>query len=111
MAIDAKKWQNSFQTYMKSQQGGPMTSVFADFGDSYQKGAGGGGGPQIENPALPPYDPNAGTDPTKQYWTFPQYSQTWAFTPPPPSPYFNPQPFDPKKYGNPFPKKAVKKNV
>ena len=70
----------------------------------------GGGGPQIEDPALPPYDPN---DPNgdgsgnggKFAWTFPQYSQTWAFTPPEPTPYPYPQPFDPKKYGNPLAKK------
>ena len=68
----------------------------------------GGGGPQIEDPALPPFDPN---DPNgdgsggKFAWTFPQYSQSWAFTPPEPTPYPYPQPFDPKKYGNPFAKK------
>lgn len=69
----------------------------------------GGGGPQIEDPALPPFDPN---DPNgdgsgnggKFAWTFPQYSQSWAFTPPEPTPYPYPQPFDPKKYGDPFKK-------
>jgi len=71
-------------------------------------GGGGGGNPQIEDPALPPYDPNnpnGGQQPQQQDWTFPQYSQTWAFTPPAPTPYPDPQPFDPKKYGNPFAKK------
>jgi hypothetical protein len=70
---------------------------------------GGGGGPQIEDPPLPPYDPNdpngdgtGGGTAGQQYWKFPQYSQTWAFTPPAPTPYPTPQPFDPKKYGNPF---------
>ncbi len=65
--------------------------------------------PPIEDPPLPPYDPNdpdgdgsGGGDAGKQYWKFPQYSQTWAFTPPEPTPYSYPQPFDPKKYGNPF---------
>jgi hypothetical protein len=29
-------------------------------------------------------------------WQFPQYSQTWAFTPPAPSPYTLPPAFDPK---------------
>jgi hypothetical protein len=67
----------------------------------------GGGGPQIEDPALPPFDPN---DPYgdgsggKFAWTFPQYSQSWAFTPPEPTPYPYPQRFDPKKYGDPFKK-------
>jgi hypothetical protein len=67
----------------------------------------GGGGPQIEDPALPPFDPN---DPNgdgsggKFAWTFPQYSQSWAFTPPEPTPYPYPQRFDPKKYGDPFKK-------
>jgi hypothetical protein len=72
-------------------------------------GGGGGGNPQIEDPALPPYDPNnpnaGGGQQQQQDWTFPQYSQTWAFTPPAPTPYPDPQPFDPKKYGNPFAKK------
>jgi hypothetical protein len=69
----------------------------------------GGGGPQIEEPALPPFDPNDpngdGSGSGKFAWTFPQYSQSWAFTPPAPTPYPYPQPFDPKKYGNPFAKK------
>jgi hypothetical protein len=76
--------------------------------NGYGGGNGGGGNPQIEDPALPPYDPNnpnGGQQPQQQDWTFPQYSQTWAFTPPAPTPYPDPQPFDPKKYGNPFAKK------
>ena len=68
---------------------------------------GGGGSPQIEDPTLPPYDPNDpnGDGSGKMEWKFPQYSQTWAFTPPEPTPYPYPQPFDPKKYGDPFAKK------
>ena len=65
----------------------------------------GGGGPQIEDPALPPLDPNGdGSGSGKFAWTFPQYSQSWAFTPPEPTPYPYPQRFDPKKYGDPFKK-------
>jgi hypothetical protein len=68
----------------------------------------GGGGPQIEDPALPPFDPNDpngdGSGSGKFAWTFPQYSQSWAFTPPEPTPYPYPQRFDPKKYGDPFKK-------
>jgi hypothetical protein len=70
----------------------------------------GGGGPQIEDPALPPFDPNdpngdgSGSGSGKFAWTFPQYSQSWAFTPPEPTPYPYPQRFDPKKYGDPFKK-------
>ena len=73
-------------------------------------GGGGGGGqpPQIEDPPLPPYDPNDPNNPEQQYWKFPQYSQTWAVTPPEPTPYPSPQPFDPKKYGNPFAKDTKK---
>lgn len=69
---------------------------------------GNSGNPQIENPPLPPLDPNDpnGTGDSGKYaWSFPQYSQTWAFTPPEPTPYPYPQPFDPKKYGDPFAKK------
>jgi hypothetical protein len=29
-------------------------------------------------------------------WSFPQYSQTWAFTPPTPTPYMSPPRFDPE---------------
>ena len=67
----------------------------------------GGNNPQIEDPTLPPYDPNDpnGDSSGKLAWQFPQYSQTWAFTPPEPTPYPYPQPFDPKKYGDPFAKK------
>ena len=67
----------------------------------------GGNNPQIEDPTLPPYDPNDpnGDGSGKLAWQFPQYSQTWAFTPPEPTPYPYPQPFDPKKYGDPFAKK------
>ncbi len=68
----------------------------------------GGGGPQIEDPTLPPFDPNDpngdGSGSGKFAWTFPQYSQSWAFTPPEPTPYPYPQRFDPKKYGDPFKK-------
>lgn len=67
----------------------------------------GGNNPQIEDPPLPPYDPNDpnGDGSGKLAWQFPQYSQTWAFTSPEPTPYPYPQPFDPKKYGDPFAKK------
>jgi hypothetical protein len=36
------------------------------------------------------------TNPQPFSWSFPQYSQTWAFTPPTPTPYMNPPRFDPK---------------
>lgn len=44
---------------------------------------------------------NKGTTPTEPgppgfQWTFPQYSQDWAFTPPQPSQYRLPPQFDPK---------------
>jgi hypothetical protein len=80
------------------------------YGNRPPGGDGGGGGPQIEDPTLPPYDPNDpnGDGSGKFSWQFPQYSQTWAFTPPEPTPYPYPQPFDPKKYGNPFLKDTKK---
>ena len=57
-----------------------------------------------EDPGLDPNGDGSG-DAGNAYWKFPQYSQTWAFTPPAPTPYQYPQPFDPSKYGNPFAKK------
>ena len=112
MSVSAKRWQKSFQNFFDTHSN-QSQGIFAGFPDSYGGGRGGGGSTPTTGGDLPPYDPNAGTgtDATKQYWTFPQYSQTWAFTPPAPSPYFNPQPFDPKKYGNPLNTKSVKKNV
>jgi hypothetical protein len=38
-------------------------------------------------------------------WQFPQYSQTWAFTPPTPQPVNLPPMFDPKTYGKDTKKK------
>ena len=108
MASNQNRFQRSFYDFMKGNQGG-FNGVFAGF-----PGGGGGGGPKSTGPDLPPYDPNAGgTGGTtaKNYWTFPQYTQTWAFTPPDPTPYANPNPFDTSKYGDPLNKKNVKKNV
>lgn len=46
-------------------------------------------------------------------WAFPQYSQTWAFTPPAPTPYNLPPKFDPKSptgyYTPPKPKASKSK--
>lgn len=84
-------------------------SVFAGFGDNFSNllpggaGAGGGGGGKKPKPPVTPP-----TQPESYQWTFPQYSQTWAFTPPNPTPYLNPAPFDTKKYGDPFSKKNSK---
>ena len=71
----------------------------------------GGGDGTTTPPTTGGNDPGTGTgtppDPTLQYgyWQFPQYTQRWAFTPPTPSPYSQPQPFDYNKYGSPFSKK------
>ena len=47
-------------------------------------------------------DRSATVDPVKErqqiQWAFPQYSQTWAFTPPVAPPHIMPPPFDKKKY-------------
>jgi hypothetical protein len=61
-------------------------------------GGGGGmnmGGGQARAPA--PSQPSPA--PSVPGWTFPQYSQSWAFTPPAPTPY-NPPP----AFGSPAPK-------
>lgn len=74
-------------------------SVFAGFGDNFSNllpggaGAGGGGGGKKPKPPVTPP-----TQPESYQWTFPQYSQTWAFTPPTPTPYINPPPFNPDTY-------------
>lgn len=96
----------------RSRQNGmqPMQTMWPGGIDPRMHGSN-GGNPQIENPPLPPLDPNDPNDPnnpanTGQFaWKFPQYSQTWAFTPPEPTPYPYPQKFDPAIYGNPLAKK------
>lgn len=64
------------------------------------------GGPNVPSSA----PPDATASQQAMNWTFPQYTQTWAFTPPEASPYIPPQPFDPDKYGNPLKRKDVKNN-
>jgi hypothetical protein len=55
-------------------------------GNDSDNGSGGGSGSGTGGtPAPAPFQ-----------WTFPQYSQSWAFTPPTPTPYMNPPRFDPK---------------
>lgn len=77
-------------------------------------GNGGAPGTGGDGPAVDPNDPNGDpNDPNNPNsgrfaWSFPQYSQSWAFTPPAPTPYSYPQPFDPKKYGDPFAKGSKK---
>lgn len=72
----------------------------------YQSGGriGGGGGGK-KNPK-PPVNPP--TQAEKFQWQFPQYTQTWAFTPPEPTPYMYPQPFNTNIFGNPLPKEKKK---
>lgn len=70
-------------------------------------GGGGGGGSGSGNAVT-----QGGGNPVQQQqqfqWQFPQYSQTWAFTPPTPTPYLYPKPFDTSIYGNPYSKKPNK---
>lgn len=71
------------------------------------------GGGAITNTTTPGTTTPGGTanpPPAQMYWQFPQYTQSWAFTPPAPTPYEYPQPFDTSKYGNPLNPKNVKKN-
>jgi hypothetical protein len=65
--------------------------------------------PNVKKPKPPPTaspplatSPVQAAPPSTMAWQFPQYSQTWVFTPPAPTPYMSPAPFDPKKYGDPF---------
>lgn len=101
--------QASFNQFMHDRLGqGGFNGVFGfpeAMGNPRSGGNGGGGGGN-----KPPTTPTP-ADPTNTInWQFPQYTQTWAFTPPTPLPYVGPQPFDTSKYGNPYNKKDVKKN-
>ena len=104
------RFQRSFADFYKNSQGG-FNGVFAGFPSGGGRGGNSNGGTPTTGGDLPPYDPNALANASKQYWTFPQYTQSWAFTPPTPTPYMNPQPFDTAKYGNPLNTKNLKKNV
>lgn len=111
-SITQQDLQSSLNNWLNgSLEGGGFRGVmgFPDMEANYRGGYGGrpGGIGGKKPPTTPPP-----TDPNSQFsWQFPQYTQTWAFTPPTPTPYMNPQPFDPKKYGNPFDKKGIKKNT
>lgn len=76
------------------------------------RGLGGHGGGGVTPPTTGGEDPGVddgtdGSDGTlgRGHWSFPQYTQTWAFTPPTPAPYMTPNPFSASRYGNPFSKK------
>lgn len=73
--------------------------ILMAYGQAKMNAGGGGGGDGGGNPTDPTAPP---TDQKSLYWQFPQYTQSWAFTPPEPTPYMYPQPFDPKKFGNPL---------
>ena len=87
--------------------GGPWTTIWPGGNDPRMNGGNGGGNPTTggDGPAVDPNDPNNPANADKFAWKFPQYSQTWAFTPPEPTPYPYPQKFDPAIYGNPLAKK------
>lgn len=91
-----------------------MDAALAGLGDSHKgnltsiwgaldrrDGGGGRRGGSDSNSSTTTQPP--ATEAEKFQWQFPQYTQTWAFTPPPPTPYMYPQPFDPKKFGDPLP--------
>lgn len=63
----------------------------AKYNPKYSRNGSGGGG---SSPGSGTPTPNPAAQPLN--WTFPQYSQTWAFTPPAPTPYLPPPAFDPK---------------
>lgn len=76
----------------------------------YKGGAGGGAATNTTTPGTTTPGGTASPPPAQMYWQFPQYTQSWAFTPPAPTPYEYPQPFDTSKYGNPLNPKNIKKN-
>ena len=100
-------FQSAFENYIKNHPNG-STGIFAGFdfdrGGGYGNAVGGGGGGK-KNPK-PPVNPP--TQAEKFQWQFPQYTQTWAFTPPEPTPYMYPQPFNTNIFGNPLPKEKKK---
>jgi len=105
------RFQSSLDDFMKSNEGG-FNGVFGGFGDWMGGGGGAGGGKKGGGTSsTATQDPSTATNAQNTMnWQFPQYTQTWAFTPPAPLPYNYPQPFDPNKYGNPLKNKDVKKN-
>lgn len=99
----------SYQSYIRQGGLGNMgaaTMAVLDAWGNRKAGNGGDGGGDTPPPTTPP-----GTTPEGQKfaWQFPQYTQTWAFTPPTPTPYMYPRPFDTKIFGNPLPKDKKKK--
>ena len=75
--------------------GGKMNSIYQDqmMLGNYAPGMGGGNGKarNEQPPVQQEQEPQIN-------WSFPQYSQSWAFTPPVAPPYIMPPPFDKKKY-------------
>lgn len=72
---------------------------------------GGGGGSGSSGSSSGATNPSQGQGAPAFQWQFPQYSQTWAFTPPAPSPYNMPPAFDPKSptgYAKDLPVKKTK---
>jgi hypothetical protein len=80
---------------------GRWTSVYEDqFNNALRRGQNPnsimpwGSGKRRKNPKdIPPPE-----EKPQIQWSFPQYSQSWAFTPPAAPPYIMPPPFDKKQY-------------
>lgn len=85
-------WETAIRGYMPS---GGRTN---DQGQPRPGGGGGGGGPG-----------GGGADPRQFTWSFPQYSQTWAFTPPPAPPLTMPPVFRKSSYESSGKEKEKKK--
>lgn len=105
-SITQQGFQNAFNNYLHNSLNGGFQGVmgFPDMEGgpmgAYGRRGGGGGGGNKKPPVTPPA-------PQTMNWQFPQYTQTWAFTPPTPPPYTLPPPFDTKKFGDPL--KGTKK--
>lgn len=67
-----------------------LGSLFSGLSNGGSGGSSGGGA------TTPPPASGGGTGAAPFQWTFPQYSQSWAFTPPAPTAFQMPPEFDPK---------------
>lgn len=101
----------SFQKYFEQQakglrdnsrQGPNMWGLFNAISGPGGRGGGGMGRPGDKYKPVAPVAPPQGQPFS---WEFPQYTQTWAFTPPEPTPYINPPPFNKKALEDPLKKK------
>lgn len=88
-----QQMQASLDSWVKNSLNGGFQGIPGFFPSGGAGGMGGGGGGNKPKPPTTPPAQTVGID-----WKFPQYTQQWAFTPPTPTPYMNPPPFNPDTY-------------